>query len=111
MPKFSRKRDARARWLQFLSDSDEVTEVFKDKYIPINCEFVVGQAQNEIINFKEVYRINSTLPLVVQDVGNWSQENGLLWTKNSIYKRRNNLHGMVFRTAVIGKVRKRFLLH
>ena len=100
------KTCAREKWLQFLSDSDEISEVFKHQYIPINCEFVAVQERNEVIKFKEVYNIKATLPLVIQDVGNWSQKFGLHWTSETMYKRRSNFHGMVLRTALIGNVRK-----
>ncbi|KAJ9585860.1 hypothetical protein L9F63_020502, partial [Diploptera punctata] len=97
----TRKKEVRAFWLQFISDSDDVNEIFRDTYIPINCEFVIVQANKDIIQLKEVYRTRVNLPLIIQDVGNWSRNNGLQWTNSSLHKRRNNLHGMVFKTALV----------
>ena len=66
--------------------------------IPFDWEFVVAQ-QEETMQLTEVYRVNATFPLEVDQVGNWSPANGLQWTNTPLYKRRNNLRGVELRVT------------
>ena len=55
--------------------------------------------QEETMQLTEVYRVNATFPLEVDQVGNWSPANGLQWTNTPLYKRRNNLRGVELRVT------------
>jgi hypothetical protein len=75
-------------------------DVFGQVNIPLNCEFLVAQRGEKMVQLAEVYRVNAEFPLEINLVGNWSQTRGLQWTRTPLYKRRNNLRGLVFRTTV-----------
>jgi len=47
-----------------------------------------------------VYRVSPTLPLQTYRFGNWTAGGGLTWPSEGLYRRRNNLQGIVLRVAV-----------
>jgi hypothetical protein len=77
-----------------------VEEILDKVNIPPDCEFIVAQSCEKHVHLMEVYRVHYSFPLEVHQVGNWSQAKGLQWTTRTLYKRRNNLHGLAFRATV-----------
>jgi hypothetical protein len=77
-----------------------VEQILSKVNIPPDCEFLVAQNCEKDVQLMEVYRVHYSFPLEVHQVGNWSQAKGLQWATTSLYKRRNNLHGLAFRAAV-----------
>jgi hypothetical protein len=49
----------------------------------------------------EVYRVKATYPLQKYPLGTWTPHGGLCWPKTSFYQRRDNLQGLVLRTAFL----------
>jgi hypothetical protein len=78
----------------FLDTRAVLDEVFKDVYIPFDCEFLVAQ-QEGTVSLTEVYRISDGQPLQMHRVADWSYETGFVWTATSFYKRRGDLQGLL----------------
>jgi hypothetical protein len=84
----------RARWLLFLPKTSSIEDAFREINIPLDCEFLVAQRREELVQLSEVYRVHATFPLEVHHVGNWSLNDGLQWTGRHILQRRANLRGL-----------------
>jgi hypothetical protein len=96
------RRLSRAIWLLFLDKNSPLQEFFADINIPFDCEFLVAQPEGDnVVGLIEVYRVGPTLPLQTYRFGNWTPGGGLTWPSGGFYHRRNNLQGLVLRTAVI----------
>ncbi|KAJ4436550.1 hypothetical protein ANN_16582 [Periplaneta americana] len=96
----------KSKWLMFLSESDDLRDVFNEVDIPINCEFIAAQQEGgtDTVYLNEVYRVHPTFDLQVRLVGKWTLEDGLTWTNISFLRRRNDLQGLVFRAAISEEV-------
>jgi hypothetical protein len=91
-----------ATWLLFLDAKLLLDEFFLGIYIPFDCEFLVVQRSRwHTAVLTEVYRVNSTLPLQTYPFGTWNSHGGLTSPKISFYQRRDNLKGLVLRTAFL----------
>jgi hypothetical protein len=90
-----------ATWLLFL-DTTPLDEFFRGIYIPFDSEFLVVQpANDDAAVLTEVYRISASLPLQTHPFGTWSPGDGLTCSDVSFYQRRDNLQGLVLRTAFV----------
>ncbi len=94
-----------------LEASDPELE-FKDINIPINSKVFVHKSISEAghLELLEVYRVDSSSPIIVQAIGIWSPNFGLIMTKVSFWMRRSNLWGKVFTGATIEVSCYKFLL-
>jgi len=90
-----------AVWLMFLDTNTSLEQFFTDINIPFDCQFLVAQPQSDnVVVLTEVYRVSPTLPLLTYRFGNWTAGGGLTWPSQGLYRRRNNLQGIVLRVAV-----------
>ena len=88
-------------WLLFLDTNTSLEHFFTDINIPFDCQFLVAQPQSDhVVVLTEVYRVSPTLPLQTYRFGNWTAGGGLTWPSEGLYRRRNNLQGIVLRVAV-----------
>ncbi|XP_067007002.1 glutamate receptor ionotropic, kainate 5 [Anabrus simplex] len=85
-------------WLLFLQNSsrDSIDSFFGAVDIPFDCEFVVATVHGLLIELWEVFRVSRDHSLEVSRWGNWSKKHGLQYPSISLYRRRNNLRGLVF---------------
>ena len=61
----------------------------------------MAQPQSDhVVVLTEVYRVSPTIPLQTYRFGNWTAGGGLTWPSQDLYRRRNNLQGIVLRVAV-----------
>jgi hypothetical protein len=90
-----------ATWLLFL-ETKFLDEFFLGIYIPFDCEFLVAQrtGKNAVV-LTEVYQVKATHPLQTYPFGTWTSHGGLSWPNISFYQRRDNLQGLVLRTAFL----------
>ncbi|KAJ4434324.1 hypothetical protein ANN_22881 [Periplaneta americana] len=75
--------------------------MFEDVNIPFDCEFLVAEfngAKNVILT--ELYRISPSFTLQRNRYGKWTPHGGLVLANDVLYRRRNNLQGLLFRTLV-----------
>jgi hypothetical protein len=99
-----------AIWLLFLDTNTSLDQFFTDINIPFDCQFLVAQPQGDhVVLLTEVYRVSPTLPLQTYRFGNWTAGGGLTWPSQGLYRRRNNLQGIVLRVAVKNVMCLRFL--
>ncbi|GFG39908.1 hypothetical protein Cfor_03352, partial [Coptotermes formosanus] len=88
-------------WLLFLDTNTSLEQYFTDINIPFDCHFLVAQPQGDhVVVLTEVYRVSPTLPLQTYRLGNWTAGGGLTRPSQGLYRRRNNLQGIVLRVAV-----------
>ncbi|KAJ9595865.1 hypothetical protein L9F63_012946, partial [Diploptera punctata] len=87
-------------WLIFLKEETDIKEFFRNVNISFDCEFLVAQREDGHFVLTEVYRISATLPLETYRFGTWSSTTGLDCSRIGLYRRRNNLGGLVLPTAV-----------
>lgn len=85
-----------AIWLIFLNTS--ITEFFEEIYLTFSMEVIVARIRNEnLIELYEVYRVGDDFPMRIKDYGNWTTEKGLEVAKGTLYERRFDLEGKVFK--------------
>jgi hypothetical protein len=95
---------SRATWLLFL-ETKHLDEYFVGIHIPFDCEFlVVRQAADKAVVLTEHYRVKPSHPLQTYPFGSWTSHGGLSCPNVSFYQRRDNLQGLVLKTAFL-KVR------
>jgi hypothetical protein len=58
----------------------------------------------------EVYRVSPTLPLQTYRFANWTVGGGPTWPSEGIYRRRNNLQGLIIQAAHVN-VRRPYMIH
>nr|CAD7596888.1 unnamed protein product [Timema genevievae] len=87
-------------WVMFHEPTVKLDELFGDLPLPFNYEFLVASpSPGDLIVLKEVYRVEHSFPLTVSRFGSWGRGVGFLGPKNSLYERRNDFQGLLFRTA------------
>nr|CAD7427849.1 unnamed protein product [Timema monikensis] len=87
-------------WVTFQEPTVKLDELFGDLPLPFNYEFLVASpSPGDLIVLKEVYRVEHSFPLTVSGFGSWGRDVGFLGPKNSLYERRNDFQGLLFRTA------------
>nr|CAD7576984.1 unnamed protein product [Timema californicum] len=87
-------------WVMFHEPTVKLDELFRDLPLPFNYEFLVASpSPGDLVVLKEVYRVEHSLPLTVSSFGSWGRGVGFLGPKNSLYERRNDFQGLLFRTA------------
>nr|CAD7201097.1 unnamed protein product [Timema douglasi] len=87
-------------WVMFHEPTVKLDELFSDLPLPFNYEFLVASpSPGDLVVLKEVYRVEHSLPLTVSRFGSWGRGVGFLGPKNSLYERRNDFQGLLFRTA------------
>lgn len=86
--------------------SDQILhpDIFKNIYIPFNCEFIYVFEKNSSYSITEIYKIKKDSWIEKYELGSWTEEKGLTAKKGSLYERRNNLKGLTFQ-AIIKNVR------
>ena len=82
-------------WLVFVEADTDLSDV----NIPFDCEFLVAQQALENVTLSEVYRVSPSHPLQYHQFATWSPGEGLVRTSSSLYRRRNNLQGMILKTG------------
>lgn len=93
------------RCLIFYDSLTSLGELFRDIHIPLDSEFLVTQWSRKTEAWiTEVYHIDRTLPLQMNQIGNWSSQTGIVWTKKSHIQRRDNLRGTVIKSGFINFV-------
>lgn len=92
-------------WLLFLDKNTTLESFFTHINIPIDSEFLVVLRRDDHIVLKEVYRVSPAHPLQTYHFGNWTVDGGLIGPAVGLYNRRNNLQGLVLKTATV-QVRK-----
>jgi hypothetical protein len=89
-------------WLLFLDTNTSLEQFFTDINIPFDCQFLVAQPQSDhVVMLTEVYRVSPTLPLQTYRFGNWTADGGLTWSSQGLCRRRNDLMGVVLKTAAM----------
>ncbi len=96
------------KWVQrkpiWFIRADDPKSAFKDIDILINSKVfaykMIGNSRDTYL-IHEAYRINATSPLLVNTIGMWSPVSGLIMTMVAFWKRRSNLHGIVFLGATV----------
>ncbi|PSN41922.1 hypothetical protein C0J52_06810 [Blattella germanica] len=87
-------------WLVFSNENALLEKFVKDINIPFDCEFLVAKIEAEHVILNEVYRVHPNLPLLTHEFGKWS-DNKVSWRRPvELYSRRENLQGLVLKTAV-----------
>jgi hypothetical protein len=82
-----------------------VDDVFKDMYIPFDCDFLVAQLSGDVhVSLTEVYQVQYYLPLQKSRVAEWSSTSGFTWTDASFYERRGDLQGLPIIASVYPQV-------
>jgi hypothetical protein len=91
-----------AIWLLFLDTNTSLEQFFTDINIPFDCQFLVAQPQGDhVFVLTEVYRVSPTLPLQTYRFGNWTAGGGLTWPSQGLYRRRNNVQGLLLRIGTL----------
>lgn len=87
-------------WLVALNSS--IHQFFADAKVPFNTELIIAIMNGaEKVELKEVYRVDDSYPLRINDVGYWTEEDGLCILKGNLYSRRSDLEGKVLKTGSI----------
>ena len=100
----------------FMDTSTSVEQFFSNIYVPLDCEYIVahhshrkGERLKEI-SFTELYHVHPNLQqLHKYQVGHWSVYGGLVWSKLSLYQRRD-FHGTALTGAKLYGVSKEDVL-
>ncbi|GLH02754.1 Ionotropic receptor 25a, partial [Gryllus bimaculatus] len=91
------------RWLLFLGQrSEEVTaQLAEGLKAPFDSEFLLAEVENNgSVSLTEVYRVNSSLPLLSSRWGLWGEQTGLTVTGTGhVHSRRADLFGTTIRVA------------
>ncbi|KAK7869354.1 hypothetical protein R5R35_012899 [Gryllus longicercus] len=91
------------RWLLFLGQrSEEVTaQLAEGLKAPFDSEFLLAEVEdNGSVSLTEVYRVNSSLPLLSSRWGLWGEQTGLTVTGTGhVHSRRADLFGTTIRVA------------
>ncbi|PSN34587.1 Ionotropic receptor 119 [Blattella germanica] len=85
---------SRTSWLMFFDSATPLVEFFSDIYVPFSCTFLVAEPKGENITLTEVYRVAPGKPLLTNVFGNGSSGMGYILSNDSLYERRNTLHGL-----------------
>jgi hypothetical protein len=93
----SKKTLSGARWLLFLNQNfSRIEDFFTEIYIPFDCEFLVVHKEHDChFTLTEVYRVSPSLPLQTRRRRNLASLNN-----RNLYRRRDNLQGLVVRSVV-----------
>jgi hypothetical protein len=92
---------SKATWLLFL-ETKLLDEYFLGIHIPFDCEFLVAQRTGDnTVVLSEIYRVNSSYALQTYPFGAWTRHGDLSCPNVSLYQRRDNLQGLVLRTAFL----------
>lgn len=88
-------------WLIFLDSHTKIEQFLKDGNLPFDVDLIIAQlVNNETAVLHEAYRASLDRPVRVLPFGNWSEDNGLISPNHiSLYYRRNNFEGVVFKVA------------
>ncbi len=86
-----------AKWL---IKSSNPSQSLADLELKMNSHIFTFHEENQThVSVNEAYRPAKGQEIVVNPVGVWDSNVGLVWTKSWIWERRNNLHGHVFHCA------------
>ena len=86
-----------AIWLLF-SESQDVAENW---IIPIDSEFLIASQQLNGVVLSEVYRVSPSHPLQFRNFFIQNTAKDLSCSAKSLYQRRSDLKGLIFRTGIL----------
>ncbi|XP_068085174.1 probable glutamate receptor [Anabrus simplex] len=69
-------------------------------FLPLNTQVLVLKGNRTAARLSEVYRVESRGTLYRHEVAHWNRTSGLRWTRQLMYERRGQLHGLTVRVAV-----------
>jgi hypothetical protein len=100
------------KWLVFIDRAADIDHVFGKLDIPLDCELLVAQqvgqagqaGQADQVLLTELYRVDSTEPLLQYRLGNWSSAGGFVWSNATFTERRGNLQQFLVYAAAFRQV-------
>jgi hypothetical protein len=85
-------------WLLFVDKNSQLETMFANISIPLDCEFLVAQKEDDyIVVLIEVYCVSASPPLQTRCFGERNSPSGLTLPTASFYQRRNNLQELQFK--------------
>jgi hypothetical protein len=105
-----RNKLSSGKWLIFLDAVTSLEELFRDIYIPFDCDFLVAENSSVMdeedleVTLTEVYHVQFSGPLQKYRIGNWSSGTGITWSTVPFYQRRGDLQGIEIRAAIVADV-------
>ncbi|RZF48156.1 hypothetical protein LSTR_LSTR009845 [Laodelphax striatellus] len=68
----------------------------------LDSDIVLAEESDSRVVFHDIYKVNTTSPLIVVDAGSWTLDNGLNYTiKGPYIQRRNDFGGIKFKGTLV----------
>ncbi len=99
-----KKSSADTVWLM---NSQNPKHDFKDIYAAFDSNFFTYTFQDDVGTVHEAYRIKAMMPLIINVIGVWNPNFGLIMTMLQKWTRRSDLGGIQI-TAAVAAVRRPF---
>ncbi len=74
-------------------------QVLNSLELNLDSQVYTYETDGNTTTVKEVYRPGKSADGIIQIVGVWNKDTGLIWTKAGIWERRENLHGIELHCA------------
>lgn len=88
-------------WLVFMTEDYTEEQFFQSADITFDTILLTASGGKTEYSIREVFRVTPTSDIKVAPIGVWTQTAGLRISFRSIYHRRSDLNGLIFRAGTI----------